>query len=389
MGRNKLLLILILSVFNTAVYPQVRVRLFSDKLPGSVVFSVVQGKYDLYLYNGEIIGLNKGEPVVITVYNGKLAVKTRYSKGFVCDSVSFKANTDEDSFSLRINGQSPVKQYYSGDLQCFSDMGTILMINTCDIEKYISGVVKAEGGSGKNAEYFKSQAVIARTYMYRYFDKHNADRYNVCDNTHCQAFNGVSDDTLINRAALETRGLVILDHDSSLIISAFHSNCGGETASPEDVWLTSQPYLKQIRDTFCLSSRNAVWEKRISLIDWLGVLKKYGYTGNTDDPAVFRFSQLSRKSDYKSGAFSVPFRTLRNEMNLRSSFFSVEPSGEFIILKGRGYGHGVGLCQEGAMAMAANGKNFTEIIGFYYFGVLITDVKNAVILSPESNPQSQ
>ena len=125
--------------------------------------------------------------------------------------------------------------------------------------------------------------------MYKYFDKHLPDKYNVCDNTHCQAFNGLSTDTLINRAALETKGLVILDKDSTLIISAFHSNCGGETASSEDVWLSSQPYLKGVIDPYCRSSRNSVWEKKISINDWLEFLRKSGYKGKTDDPSVFSF----------------------------------------------------------------------------------------------------
>ena len=107
-----------------------------------------------------------------------------------------------------------MRQNYSGDLRCFPDLGTLVLINIPDIEKYIAGVVKAEGGSGKNIEYFKSQAVIARTYMYKYIDKHLQDGYNVCDNTHCQAYNGLSADTILNKAAMETRGQVILDKDS-------------------------------------------------------------------------------------------------------------------------------------------------------------------------------
>jgi stage II sporulation protein D len=258
-----------------------------------------------------------------------------------------------------------------------------VLINICDVEKYISGVVKAEGGSGKNIEYFKTQAVIARTYMYKCFDKHLSDRYNVCDNTHCQAFSGLSSDSLINRAALETQGLVILDKDSTLIISAFHSNCGGETSSSEDVWLTSQPYLKKVFDPYCLSSRNAVWEKSISLNDWLEFIKKSGYNGKTDDPSAFSFLQKSRLNDYRTGSFTMPLRTIRTEMNLRSAFFSVLAEGDSIILKGRGYGHGVGLCQEGAMVMALKGFNYEQIIDFYYFGVLITNIRNAVVIKNE------
>jgi stage II sporulation protein D len=70
-------------------------------------------------------------------------------------------------------------------------------------------------------------------------------------------------------------------------------------------------------------------------------------------------------------------------MNLRSAFFSVYAVGDSIILKGRGYGHGVGLCQEGAMMMAAKGFDYRAIINFYYSGVTISDIKNAVILPPK------
>ena len=67
-------------------------------------------------------------------------------------------------------------------------------------------------------------------------------------------------------------------------------------------------------------------------------------------------------------------------MNLRSAFFSVVPEGDSLLFKGRGYGHGVGLCQEGAMAMADIGFNYQQIIKFYYFGVFVSNIKNAVIL---------
>ncbi|MCX6327394.1 MAG: SpoIID/LytB domain-containing protein [Bacteroidia bacterium] len=381
---KKLILVAISLTLSTAfISAQVRVRLFSDKAPESAVFSVTEGEYVINAFSGETLIVTKGEPVILTRYNGKLAVKMRNALGFLCDSVLFKGKTSDDSFSLRINGNVPVRQYYSGDLQCFPDLGTLVLINICDVEKYISGVVRAEGGNGKNFEYFKTQAVIARTYMYKYFDKHLNDRYNVCDNTHCQAFNGLSSDTIINMAALETQGLVILGKDSTLIVSAFHSNCGGETSSSEDVWLTNQPYLISVVDPYCFSSRNATWEKRISLYEWLEYLKKSGYNGKEDDPSAFSFLQKSRLTDYTTGSFKMPLKTLRTEMNLRSTFFSVIAEGDSITLKGRGYGHGVGLCQEGAMAMAAKGFNYQQIIDFYYIGVLISDIKNAVVIINE------
>ena len=374
------IVVFFLSVVCTLVSAQVKIRLFSNQSPESALFSVTNGKYIIKRFNGENLVLSKGESVIISRFDGKLAVKSRNSNAFISDSVIFSGLTGNDNFSLRINLLTSIRQFYSGDLKCFPDLATLIMINICDVEKYIAGVVKSEGGSGKNIEYFKSQAVIARTYMYRYIDKHLSDGYNVCDNTHCQAFNGSSSDSILNLAVMETKGLVILDQDSTLIVSAFHSNCGGETCSSQDVWLTGQPYLKKVIDPYCLSSRNAVWNKSIGLNDWLIFIRNSGYTGKTDDLSVFSFSQKSRLTDYRTGSFTIPLTTIRTELNLRSTFFSIVPEGDSILLSGRGYGHGVGLCQEGAMVMAEKGFKFSQIIDFYYSEVLISDIKNAVIL---------
>jgi stage II sporulation protein D len=382
---RKLLFILVLIVYPVFISGQVKVRLFSDKSPESAVFSVIKGEYEINVFDNNTLKIAAGETVIITKYSGKLALKTRFANGFVCDSVEFAAKTSNDLFSIRINGALPVRQYYSGSLKCLPDMSTLIFINTCDIDKYISGVVEAEGGNGKNIEYYKSQAVIARTYIYRNSARHQGEKYNVCDNTHCQVFNGLSSDSILNEAALETKGMVILGRDSTLIISAFHSNCGGETSSSEDVWLTDQPYLKSVYDPYCTSSKNAEWEKNITLTGWTTYLRSHGFSGKTDDPGIFNFSQDSRLPDYSAGFFTLPLRIIRSDMNLRSTFFSVFARPDSIKLKGRGYGHGVGLCQEGAMIMAARGFSFREIIDFYYHGVIISDIKNAVTL-PGNSP---
>lgn len=380
MRRFGILFSLILTVFFSVVSGQVKIRLFSDQSPGSVLFSVTRGNYEINFNNGIKIPATRGDIVIISKFHGNLAVKLRNKSGFICDSVAITGKSDDNSFYLRINGKIPLRQYYSGDLRCFPDLETLVLINVCDYEKYISGVVEAESGNGKYIEYYKSQAVIARTYMYRYFEKHVHDRYNLCDNTHCQAFNGVSEDTLITRATLETKGQVILDHSRELIMAAFHSNCGGETSSAEDVWLTRQPYLKNVVDPYCLTSRNAVWRKSISMREWIECLKSAGYEGKVDDPSVFSFQQNLRSSDYKAGTFTLPVRIIRDKLNLRSTFFSVVSQGDSVILRGKGYGHGVGFCQEGAMVMASKGFSYNKIIEFYYSGVLISDVKNAVNL---------
>lgn len=377
MIRNLLVSLLIIIAIPSFSNGQVRIRLFASNDPSNAVFSVLKGQYEIDSYNGQNIIINAGELSMISEYNGKLAIKSGSSAGFTCDSAIFRGKTGNDLFTLRVNGKTPTRQRYSGDLQCISDLETILLINICDIESYIAGVVKAEGGSGKSIEYFKTQAVIARTYMYKYFYRHLPDRYNLCDNTHCQAFNGLTTDSIITKASYETKGLVILAPDSTLIISAFHSNCGGETSPAEYVWLSGQPYLKRVIDPWCVTSRNATWTKTISYGSWTDYIVKAGFQGNLTEKSQFSFLPDSRQNTYHAGVFSIPMQQIRSDLNLRSAFFTLSVAGDSVVFRGRGYGHGVGLCQEGAMVMAYKGYTFHQIIDFYYTGVRIADIRDA------------
>jgi stage II sporulation protein D len=364
---NIFFLLLLCNVFASA---QVKIRIFANQTPETAVFSVTAGVYELNTFSDNRWIVKSGTLVAISKFNDRLVVKVMNDNTVICDSVLLEGKTGKDFFSLRISGKNILRQNYSGDLKCLPDLGTLLFINTCDIESYIAGVVRSEGGSGKFPEYFKTQAVIARTYMYRYMEKHAADHFNLCDDTHCQVFSGLTGDSLIIRAALDTKGEIIIGPDSLPIIAAFHSNCGGETAPSEDVWITSQPYLIKVTDPHCNNSRNARWSETMSTEAWIDYLNKSGYKG---DASLLNFSQNTRSTYYMAERFSMPLRQIRNDLNLRSTFFSVSVEGDSVVLKGRGYGHGVGLCQEGAMSMAAKGFNYRQIIGFYYTGVSILD----------------
>lgn len=368
----RLIAIISLFLITQPVNASVKIRIFSDSRPEMAFFTVRSGTYEAELYNEEKLILRKGETVLISRYNGRLAFKARNRHGYVIDSVSLNGITGADQFSVSTNTGIQISRNYSGGLFCKPDFGTILMVNSCDEEEYVAAVVQAEGGTGRNIEYFKTQAVIVRTYLYKYSGKHLQDGFNLCDNTHCQVYNGICTENTIIKATIDTKSLVIVDKDSSLIISAFHSNCGGKTSQSEDVWLTSIPYLRKVDDPYCSDSRSSSWQKKISSREWIKIITGAGYKGTTDNLAAFRFINSSRAANYKTGSFSIPFTTLRSELDLRSAFFSVIPDGDSLILKGRGYGHGVGLCQEGAMVMASKGFNFKQIIEFYYPGVIIT-----------------
>jgi len=375
-GKEKYLLlavVLLYWVFSSfSSSAQVRIRLYAGNNTDTVVFSVTAGQYKIkYCPNGTAI-LEKGQKFTIIKSGEKLVTKT-IDDPFrtISDSVLLTGITGYNSFSVT-TGKSPQSiRYYSGNLFCKPDLGTILLINNCDTESYVAGVVKAEGGSGRHPEYYKVQALIARTFLYRHMNKHALDGFNLCDNVHCQAFSGITDDSVIVGATLATKGLVIMGKDSLPITATFHSNCGGETLASEDLWLTGHSYLKKVKDPYCTSSRNSRWNKIITVSDWIGYLKKSGMPSAPAQYASLNFNQPARMVSYRTGNFSIPFVQIRTDLGLRSSFFSVKVEGNEVILNGRGYGHGVGLCQEGAMVMASKGFDFRKIIDFYYKGVIL------------------
>jgi stage II sporulation protein D len=247
-------------------------------------------------------------------------------------------------------------------------METILLVNDTHVDDYIAGVVKAEGGNGNSTEYYKAQALIAYTYFVRHESRHSKDRYNVCDDVHCQVYKGLTSDKMINDAVRLTSGEVIVTPDSVPIISAFHSNCGGETSPASFAWVESVPYLMKVEDPWCATTGNASWTKKIKRDEWIAALAKGGFDKNaTGTP--FGFDQSSRLQFYKAGNTLIPFRDIRASLGLRSAWFSVTDNGDEIVLNGKGYGHGVGLCQEGAMKMAREGYDYISVIKYYYRGV--------------------
>jgi stage II sporulation protein D len=180
----------------------------------------------------------------------------------------------------------------------------------------------------------------------------------------------------IEIAVEATEGLIITGLDSVPAIAAFHSNSGGETQGSEKAWLTSVPYLKAVLDPFSIGQPNERWEVVISAEKWFDYLKKNGFIiSKKPDYKRFEFSQQHRTIYYQAMDHKIEFRKIREDWNLKSAFFSVVYDDGLFILKGKGYGHGVGLSQEGAINMARKGYHYSEILNFYYNNIHIIDYR--------------
>jgi len=336
-------------------------------------FAVTEGKYELVANDEVVYQLTVNKGLNIRAKRKRIKVRTLAGKR-VGRFTSFYIRGVADTNSFRIKPVEPdvkEREYYD-DIRIKFDNRLLKTVNDVDFEHYIAGVVESEGGAWAHIEYYKSQAVLCRTYAMKNHKRHLSDGYNLCDDVHCQAYkHKCIYNKDIEKACEDTKGLVVVDKRGTLISATFYSNSGGQTANSEDVWGYEFPYLRSINDPYSLGQRNAEWEKRISKSSWISYLQANG--ANIDFTGLgLSFDQPTRSKAYQIDGFEMPLKQIRTDWKLRSTFFSVYEEGADVVFKGRGYGHGVGLAQEGAMKMADEGKLYDEIIKFYYNGVKLS-----------------
>ena len=235
------------------------------------------------------------------------------------------------------------------------------------------GVSEIEGGPNSPLEYYKVQAILSRTFAIKNMERHGEEGFNLCDGVHCQAYEGRNiwnEDVEIGTEV--TSGLVLCDKDSILINPVYHSNSGGETQGAEKVWLTKESYLQPVLDPFSVGQKNSTWERNMQLRDWIYYLLSYDIVFPEDaDTSALEFKQNHRKEYYRVLEDSLAVSSIREDFNYRSDFFDILVDGDMIRIKGRGYGHGVGLSQEGAIEMSGRRYHYTAILNYYYHQVII------------------
>lgn len=327
-------------------------------------------------------GVRKGELVStdgmkVTVVDGRLQVR---SLAFSLSGLrKLELRPHHRTGHLRLNGVQPkvAERTYDGWLTITVSAGALQLVNEVGTEDYVAGVVQSESGQGKAPEYYKLQAVSCRTYALVNKRKHLPDGFEVCDGVHCQVYKGHATLPDVVTAVQATDRMVVVDARIRLIHATFHSNCGGETMNAEDVWSKPEAYLVSTVDTFCTAAPHATWRKTIDRAKWLAYLRdKHGV--DTGDSAMVKAAVLFEPNcrELYLGALRplVPLEQVRADWKFNSAYFSIWPNGDQLVFEGRGFGHGVGLCQEGAMRMADHGYSFTEILHHYFADVHLVDL---------------
>jgi len=313
----------------------------------------------------------------------------------------------------------------------------LTVVNTLPVDQYLYGVIPKEIPPDWNVEVLKAQAVAARTYALAHLEKHGEDGYGVCATTECQVYAGAdSEMARTNSAVDETSGLV-MTYQGKLISALFHASGGGYTEDSENVWGSFSPYLRGVVD-YDQRGPDYRWEKQIKPSFFDGALIKGGYhighiralelshysgqpVNQPDRTASGRVKLLRLIGD--QGSIEITGNKLRALLGLHSTLFDIrimipnkqeldfdimdgygrtgtkqvsadlplfpvrktpgdadnvarligDPN-ELIVISGFGYGHGLGMSQWGAKAMADKAPAgekayFIQILKHYYQGV--------------------
>jgi stage II sporulation protein D len=266
---------------------------------------------------------------------------------------------------LLVNGT-----HYPGNIEVWKGKDSLYLINELPLEEYIKNVVSAEVGQNWDMEALKVQAVISRTYALYQKNKNNTNgNYDLTSSVLHQVYKGSSVDARISYAVMNTEGEV-LTYNGSLIEAFYHSTSGGRTEDPLEVFGKSYPYLKPVESN-CEISPYWIWERRIPVGDIEKALDVKGVKGI--QIRSFTTTQRVKTVDisHSAGTLNIEAKELRKLLGwtkLPSTNFTVSSDNGNYVFEGKGYGHGVGLCQWSALQMSREGMTYRQILDYFYPG---------------------
>ncbi len=264
---------------------------------------------------------------------------------------------------------------YSGIIEVWRGENDLYVVNEVPLEDYIKGVVVGEVSSNWDMEALKAQAVAARTFAIYHKLRGGLQTmpFHLTSSVLHQVYKGGSIPESIAKAVNDTRGEILI-FEGKPILAFYHSTSGGMTECPSEVFGRRLPYLKPVETTSRLSPHN-IWERRIPLTD----IERAANIKGIKEITIDSHTVSNRVRDFKittdSGEYYVPARNLRRNLGwatLPSTFITnISMNGEAFVFEGRGFGHGVGMCQWTALDMARAGMSYREILSRFYPGTIV------------------
>jgi stage II sporulation protein D len=276
------------------------------------------------------------------------------------------------------------KHKYKGELQLLTNPGkeSCDLVNLVPMEAYLSTLLSKEMNGTWPVEALKAQAVAARTYAYERIKKggsfESEDKLYHLESSEKDQVSGSYFDITKNtlQATKETEGEILVGPSGKISPVFFHSKCGGKTLRPDQVWGGVEEGYRSVECKFCQNTGMKDWKNKVpdekvtSMID--KVLKRY-YADEMQGTQIRLMPDSAQNSElrmYVGDKLHIIKKSyLRNQAGreiLPSNNFVMTKNGNHFEVKGQGYGHGVGLCQLGALELAKRGYDYRQILSFYF-----------------------
>ena len=365
------------SYSSVTIPPNIRVHLFSDRKIQEIKIQGVALELEVYK-SGKVEKINLDQFNVIVEKN-KVANQSR----IIINSKKIDPSLNFGIDSIIVSSQGVIRaqtiggvtRNIFGSLRLSRHESDLLLVALLSMDSYLIGVIDAELGRLDHIELWKAQAILSRTWAMRNYKKFSKEGFpfGLTDDVRSQAFHGwpMNSNRLLKlkSAVKKTSKKYVADDNKKPIEALFHANSGGQTI-PSGWYFNSRYSLVAVEDSFSLNAPQTFWEKRIDKKQWLAFCFRIFDKDSLDlkfSKFILSFQQPERLESVVFGGVKKRLRIFRERFSLRSTWFSVVDSDDtYVTLKGRGYGHGIGMSQEGALKMAQSGYFADQIIKFYY-----------------------
>lgn len=292
---------------------------------------------------------------------------------------------------------------FAGGLKFIVEGDCITAVNCIGMENYLLSVISSEMKSSSSLELLKAHAVISRSWLLARMEERKSGgaaphrEFDVCADDHCQRYQGLAMAVgeSVRRAIDQTWGQV-LRYRGALCDTRYSKCCGGRTELYSTCWGDKDfPYLQSVEDRFCDCEHSEILPQVLNDYD-MHTMDFHDWTVKYSREELSTLVHRRTGVDYgeilslepvergPSGRIKylringtkhsavigkeLAIRRALSETHLKSSAFEVTADGDFFVLRGRGWGHGVGLCQIGAAVMASEGYDYRQILSHYYVG---------------------
>lgn len=266
---------------------------------------------------------------------------------------------------MRVNAQS-----INNFIQIYKRDNSFDVIAYVKLREYLKGVVSSEMPVNWPAETLKAQIVAARSYALFMAEQRKKLIFDVESSIKDQVYRHTEDDRM-EPLLDDTANMVLFDGNRNLLKAYYHSECGGQTSSAKKVFGDSQMDF-EVRDPYC---QGRTWRLEVPKSEMEKYFGPFKRLVSAFDPIKRAYAVTVERADAMTDTIDAQkLRMQVGSTRMKSTWFESRIHGDKVEFVGKGYGHGVGLCQWGSRQMGIMKKSFREILAFYYPGTHIVSL---------------